>query len=75
LPDALHLVVHYADVEGLRYAQIAEIMNIPVGTVMSRMYRARGQLRPRLANVAHERGLTGARAGDETVNPTDLQKS
>jgi RNA polymerase sigma-70 factor (ECF subfamily) len=75
LPETLRLVVHYADVEGLRYAQIAEVMNIPVGTVMSRMYRARRQLRPRLADVAHERGLTGARAGDETVNPTDLQNS
>jgi RNA polymerase sigma-70 factor (ECF subfamily) len=70
LPDALRLVVHYADVEGHRYAQVAEIMNIPVGTVMSRMHRARRQLRLRLADVAHERGLLGARIGDETPNST-----
>jgi RNA polymerase sigma-70 factor (ECF subfamily) len=70
LPDALRLVVHYAGVEGLRYAQIADIMNIPVGTVMSRMYRARRQLRLQLADTAHEHGLRRGRTGDELPNPT-----
>jgi RNA polymerase sigma-70 factor (ECF subfamily) len=73
LPKALHLVVHYADVQGLRYAQIAEIMNIPIGTVMSRLHRARRKLRLQLADTAHEHGLRSGRIGDEAPNPTNPQ--
>jgi RNA polymerase sigma-70 factor (ECF subfamily) len=41
----LRTVIYYAYVEGLPHKQIAEIEAIPVGTVMSRLYRARQQLR------------------------------
>jgi len=58
LPDQFRMVIHYAYVEGLRYKEIAEIMGTPVGTVMSRLHRARGQLRMLLADVARERGFT-----------------
>ncbi|OBF47152.1 hypothetical protein A5787_10710 [Mycobacterium sp. 852002-50816_SCH5313054-b] len=45
LPIQLRSVVYYADVEGFRYKQIAEIMGTPNGTVMSRLYRGRRHLR------------------------------
>jgi RNA polymerase sigma-70 factor (ECF subfamily) len=57
LPDGLRMVVYYADVEGYRYKEIAEIMDIPIGTVMSRLYNARRRLRTLLADLAHARGL------------------
>jgi RNA polymerase sigma-70 factor (ECF subfamily) len=44
LPLDLRTVIYYAYVEGLPHKQIAEIEAIPVGTVMSRLYRARKQL-------------------------------
>jgi RNA polymerase sigma-70 factor (ECF subfamily) len=66
-PD-FRLAVYLADVEGFAYKEIAEIMDTPIGTVMSRLNRGRGQLRKHLADYAQERGLVreqrheGARA-------------
>jgi RNA polymerase sigma-70 factor (ECF subfamily) len=51
------MAVYYADVEGLPYKEIAEIMDTPIGTVMSRLHRGRRQLRELLADVARERGF------------------
>jgi RNA polymerase sigma-70 factor (ECF subfamily) len=50
-PDFRH-VVYLADVEGFSYKEIAEVMEIPVGTVMSRLSRARAQLRKMLGDYA-----------------------
>jgi RNA polymerase sigma-70 factor (ECF subfamily) len=57
LSENLRMVVHHADVDGLRYREIAQIMEIPIGTVMSRLHRARKQLRSQLAELAEERGF------------------
>jgi RNA polymerase sigma-70 factor, ECF subfamily len=57
LSENLRKVVHHADVDGLRYREIAQIMEIPIGTVMSRLHRARRQLRGQLAELAEERGF------------------
>jgi RNA polymerase sigma-70 factor, ECF subfamily len=55
--------VYYADVEGLRYQQIAAIMNTPTGTVASQLHRGRRQLRRLLAN--NSRG-----AATQTISAT-----
>lgn len=50
LPQQFRHVVYYADVEGLRYREIAAIMNTPTGTVASQLHRGRRQLRRLLAD-------------------------
>ena len=57
LPEEFRLAVYLAYVEVLPYKEIAEIMETPIGTVMSRLHRGRRQLRTLLADVAQERGL------------------
>jgi RNA polymerase sigma-70 factor (ECF subfamily) len=57
LSDDYRMVVYYADVEGLPYKEIAEIMDTPLGTVMSRLHRGRKQLRGALKDVAREHGI------------------
>ena len=57
LNDDYRMVVYYADVEGLAYKEIAEVMDIPLGTVMSRLHRGRKQLRELLKDVANEQGI------------------
>jgi RNA polymerase sigma-70 factor (ECF subfamily) len=52
LPETFRTTVYLADVEGYPYKEIAEIMGTPVGTVMSRLHRARGRLREALADRA-----------------------
>jgi RNA polymerase sigma-70 factor, ECF subfamily len=52
LPATIRLVVYYADVWGYGYRDIADIMGIPIGTVMSRLHRARRRLRVLLADAA-----------------------
>jgi RNA polymerase sigma-70 factor (ECF subfamily) len=49
LPIAYKAVIYLADVEGYRYAEIADLLNIPVGTVMSRIHRGRAMLRAKLS--------------------------
>ncbi|MFZ5875681.1 MAG: sigma-70 family RNA polymerase sigma factor [Nitrospirota bacterium] len=58
LPEAYRTVVVLADLEGLAYAEIAESLDIPVGTVRSRLARARAQLQKALWIHAQEAGLT-----------------
>jgi RNA polymerase sigma-70 factor, ECF subfamily len=57
LSEDLRATAHYACVDGLRYKDIAQIMDIPIGTVMSRLYRARKRLQAELADLAEEHGI------------------
>ena len=50
------------DVEGFSYKEIAEMLEIPIGTVMSRLHRGRKILQRRLYDVARDRGIVAARA-------------
>jgi RNA polymerase sigma-70 factor (ECF subfamily) len=57
LPENFRLAVLLADVEGFSYKEIAEILEIPIGTVMSRLHRGRKALQKRLYQFAVERNL------------------
>ena len=57
LPENFRLPVLLADVEGFSYKEIADIMDTPVGTVMSRLHRGRKALQKALWETAKERGL------------------
>ncbi|MGH7867320.1 MAG: sigma-70 family RNA polymerase sigma factor, partial [Candidatus Dormibacteraceae bacterium] len=58
LPELHREVVVMVDVEGLSYKDTAEVLGVPLGTVMSRLHRARQQLQHTLANYARESGIT-----------------
>lgn len=58
IPEEFRLAVYFADVEGFAYKEISDIMNTPIGTVMSRLHRGRKMLRDLLADYAAERGIS-----------------
>jgi RNA polymerase sigma-70 factor, ECF subfamily len=62
LPSQLAATVYLADAQGYRYAEIAEITGVPLGTVMSRLHRARRRLRGLLADQMPARGAEHAEA-------------
>ena len=68
LNEDYRMVVYYADVEGLPYKEIADIMGTPIGTVMSRLHRGRKQLREALKDVAKDRGFIRETEDRETEN-------
>ena len=52
LPAEFRIAIYLADIEGYPYREIAEMMDTPIGTVMSRLHRGRSKLRQRLLNYA-----------------------
>jgi RNA polymerase sigma-70 factor (ECF subfamily) len=63
LPEHYRVVVVLADIEGLKYVEIAETLDVPIGTVRSRLARARCALQRLLWNVARDHGLQTSEAG------------
>ena len=59
LPEQFRMAVYLADIEGFAYKEIADIMDTPVGTVMSRIHRGRKGLQQALTEYARERGILG----------------
>ena len=57
LPETFRMPVLLADLEGFSYKEIAEILDIPIGTVMSRLHRGRKAMQKRLWEFAKDRGL------------------
>jgi len=62
LPDQFRIAVLLADVEGFSYKEIADILDVPIGTVMSRLHRGRRALQKALAEYGSKRGLVDHRA-------------
>jgi RNA polymerase sigma-70 factor (ECF subfamily) len=60
LPEVFRMAVLLADVEGFSYKEIAEIMDVPIGTVMSRLHRGRRALQKALHEYGMARGLVAA---------------
>jgi RNA polymerase sigma-70 factor, ECF subfamily len=57
LPEQFRLAVLMADVEGFSYKEIADMLDVPIGTVMSRIHRGRRALQKALMDFGRERGL------------------
>ena len=55
IPEEFRMAVYFADVEGYSYKEIAEILDVPAGTVMSRLHRGRKLLRESLMEYAQDR--------------------
>ncbi|WP_425432066.1 sigma-70 family RNA polymerase sigma factor [Kocuria massiliensis] len=79
LPEDFRMAVYYSDVEGFAYKEIAEILDIPIGTVMSRLHRGRRMLRGQLADYASELGFStekaksGQKSKHTTQNSSDAE--
>ena len=75
LSDQFRMAVYLADVEGFSYAEIAEIMDTPIGTVMSRLHRGRAALQRALYDHAVARGLVPREAADVTEATSQQEES
>src|SRR6266699_964382 len=63
LPEKFRTTV-LLDVEGFSYKEIAEMVGVPIGTVMSRLHRGRKFLQQRLYDLARERGIAALRTSE-----------
>src|ERR687895_516844 len=65
LPEQFRLAVLLSDLEGFSYAEMAQIMDVPMGTVMSRLHRGRKALQKRLWDLASDKGIVREAAATE----------
>jgi len=71
LPESFRVPVLLADVEEFSYKEIAEMLDIPIGTVMSRLHRGRKAMQKALADFALERGLLARTPTSDSEDPAD----
>jgi RNA polymerase sigma-70 factor (ECF subfamily) len=74
LPDDYRTMILLADVEELSYKEIADIVGCPIGTVMSRLHRARKQLQAQLLVQAMELGIVSAQPVDRAATAGDVAR-
>ena len=72
LAEDYRTVIVLCDLEGLSYKEVAEVIDRPVGTVMSRLYRGRRILEGKLQAVAREQGLIKDEASDTSESSSDV---
>lgn len=70
IPEDFRMAVYYSDVEGFSYKEISDIMDTPIGTVMSRLHRGRKLLRDKLTDYAAERGIKTSTTGKAGTSKT-----
>ncbi len=75
LPASFRIVVMLREVEGFSYAEIAEILRIPEGTVMSRLFRGRKALQAKLARHARQHGYAGQERKNERWGRSPIRKT
>jgi RNA polymerase sigma-70 factor (ECF subfamily) len=73
LPEQFRLAVLLADIEGFSYKEIAEILDVPIGTVMSRLHRGRKALERKLYEFAVSRGLVTDDKSTDTAAPDGVE--
>ncbi|HEY4610174.1 MAG TPA: sigma-70 family RNA polymerase sigma factor, partial [Ilumatobacteraceae bacterium] len=71
LPETFRIPVLLADVEGFSYKEIAEMIDVPIGTVMSRLHRGRKAMHKKLYEFAEQRGLVAANENQPAKGPTN----
>src|SRR3954451_22606398 len=71
LPESFRMAVMLADVEGFSYKEIAEILDIPIGAVMSRLHRGRKALQKQLYEFAASRGPPAGAPAETAAEPDD----
>lgn len=73
VPADFRAVVILSDIEGFSYKEVADIVDIPVGTVMSRLFRGRRILQEQLFEFAVERGILKPQQDAEGGDPLNLE--
>jgi RNA polymerase sigma-70 factor (ECF subfamily) len=74
LPIDFRLVVILADLQEFSYKEIADILECPVGTVMSRLFRGRRLLQKTLRDYAQGQGVFRTEDANPANTPTDLEE-
>ncbi len=69
LPEGFRAAIYLADVEGYPYRKIAIMLDVPLGTVMSRLHRGRAKLRRKLSAPSGHRAASASRRAAAAVRP------